>query len=393
MTSDAAPRPGHLRILVTGASGLVGRELCGVLTDRGHDVVTLLHRNRILERNDGATIPTRSYDEEPRGSYGGGVVTLLDGDVTTAGFGLTAQAKIALAESIDVIVRCAAVTAFNLPRSTCDRLNVGSTAQVLAFAAQAGRGIGVLHVITAYVCGTAGGVVPEAPTTASRFNNGYEASKAAAEALVLAAHRRGQPVAIARPAIVSGDLESGAIGAFGSLYQLLRLVTGGRSGALPAWPDASLNLVPIDHLAGALVDITERMEQADGRILHLAAGDPVRLIVLETPATDFLHLQTPRLMPAERFDKARLSPRQQWLHATVTALYAPYLRPSPSFVIANLTALSGRRCPTTDVHYVRRLVRYAVTTGFLPAEGVRPISARPDSADPGCGAARPPSSR
>jgi nucleoside-diphosphate-sugar epimerase len=355
-------RPGRLRVLVTGASGLVGREMCGVLADRGHAVVALLHHSRTLERNDGAAVSARLFD----GAHQGGVVTVLDGDVTAERFGLTVPVSGALAASVDVIAHCAAVTAFNLPRSTYDRVNVGGTAQVLAFAAQAGRHLRVLHVSTAYVCGEADGVVPEAPTAASRFNNGYEASKAAAEALVLAAHRHGQPVAIARPAIVAGNWESGAIGAFGSMYQLVRLVTKGRTGALPAWPDASLNLVPIDHVAAALTDIAERMGLADGRIFHLAAGDPVPLTVLEALAAEFPSLRAPHLIPPERFDMARLSPRQQLLHATVTANYSCYLRPSPHFVTANLIALSGRCCPATDGDYVRRLVRYAVATGFLP---------------------------
>lgn len=364
-----------------------------MLADRGHAVVALLHSRRTFARNDGAALATRPFDGTLDGSPSGGVVTLLDGDVTAERFGLAAPAAGRLAASVDVIVHCAALTAFNLSHSTYDRVNVGGTANVLAFAAQAGRGLRVLHVSTAYVCGEAEGVVPEAPTSASRFNNGYEASKAAAEALVLSAHRRGQKVAIARPAMVAGDWESGAIGAFGSMYQLVRLVMEGRTGALPAWLDASLNLVPIDHVATALADIAERMELANGRIFHLAASDPVPFTVLEALAAEFPSLRTPCLIPPEGSDKALLSPRQRLLHATVTEIYAAYLRPSPSFVTANLTALSGRRCPPTDEDYVRRLVRYAVATGFLASARGAPISARRDSADLGSSAAPPPSLR
>ena len=168
MTIDAAPRSGRLRMFVTGASGLIGREMCGVLADRGHAVVALLHRSRTLRRNDGGAISTRPFDGALSGAplhgalHGGpgGGVAVLDGDVTAARFGLSAPAADALAAGVDVIVHCAAVTAFNLPRSTYDRVNVGGTAQVLAFAAQTGRDVPVLHVSTAYVCGDATGVVP-----------------------------------------------------------------------------------------------------------------------------------------------------------------------------------------------------------------------------------------
>lgn len=363
MTLRTALPPGRLRILVTGASGLLGRELCGVLAARGHGVVALLHRSRTLERNDGAAIPTRPYGEP----VAGGTVAVLDGDVTAERFGLAPAAAHAVAAELDLIVHCAAVTAFNLPEPTYRRVNVGGTANVLAFAGQAGRAVPVLYVSTAYVCGVAGGMMAEAPTAATRFNNGYEASKAAAEALVLAAHRRGQPVAIARPSIVAGSAESGAIGVFGSMYHLVRMVAEGRTGALPASPGASLNLVPIDHVVGALTDIAERMAAADGRIYHLAAAEPVPLAALAALAAAFPHLHAPDFVPPDQFDPARLSPRQRVLHAQVTLPYACYLRPSPGFVTANLRALTGRSCPPTDGAYLRRLIRYTMDTGFLPA--------------------------
>ena len=199
------------------------------------------------------------------------------------------------------------------------------------------------------------------------FNNGYEASKAAAEALVMAAHRRGHPVAIARPAIVAGDWTTGAIGAFGGMYQLIRLVAEGRLGPLPAAPGASLNLVPIGHVVAGLTDIAERMEQANGRFFHLAAHAPVALTALADLAAAFPHLHAPRLLPPGAVEPAALSPRQQWLHAQVTGLYACYLRPSPVFVTANLAALSGRTCPPADPAYLQRLIRAAIAAGFLPA--------------------------
>ena len=157
------------------------------------------------------------------------------------------------------------------------------------------------------------------------------------------------------------------------MYQLVRLVAEGRTGALPASPGASLNLVPIDHVVGALTDIAERMAVADGRIFHIASNDPVPLNALQSLAAEFLHFHEPCFVPPERFEVARLSPRQQWLYAQVTGRYACYLRRSPCFVTANLTSLSLRRCPPTDGEYVRRLIRYMVATGFLPQADEPPV--------------------
>ncbi len=47
-----------MRILVTGAGGLIGRELVGVLSGRGHGVIALQHRSAALHRNDGSPIPS-----------------------------------------------------------------------------------------------------------------------------------------------------------------------------------------------------------------------------------------------------------------------------------------------------------------------------------------------
>ena len=204
------------------------------------------------------------------------------------------------------------------------------------------------------------------------FANGYEQSKAEGEALALQAHRRGHPVAVARPSIVVGRWADGVIGEFGNLYQLIRLVTEGRVRVLPAAGGASLDMVPIDHVTGALVDIAERMAEANGRIFHLASGCPVPVAALRPLAEAFPHLHAPSFVTPERFDPARLSARERRLDGQVTALYASYLRRDPRFATGNLMALGGRACPPTDDAFLRRMIGYGIAAGFLPG----PESAR-----------------
>ncbi len=263
------------------------------------------------------------------------------------------------------------------------RVNAGGTANVLSYAGTTP----MLHVSTAYVCGVTEGAIGEAPQRAECFNNGYEASKAEAETLVWAAHAAGQAVAVARPSIVMGRWADGRTEAFGTVYQLMRLVAEGRVKVLPAAPGASLDLVPLDHVAAGLADIAERMADADGRVFHLASGAPVLLTTLARLAATFPQVQAPRFLGPEAFAAADLGRRERWLHEQVVDAYAAYLRPSPQFAVGNLERLGGRPCPAIDDPFLLRMLAYAVEAGFLPGG----VSGHRDSAAPARAAAQAPS--
>jgi nucleoside-diphosphate-sugar epimerase len=351
-----------LRILVTGAAGLIGREVCGALAGRGHAVAGLLRRKATAFGDPTEAVPGC-------GPLTAGTVTLFAGDVAEPGLGLATEMAACLAAQLDLVVHCAAVTGFNLPPETYHRVNEGGTSQLVGFAAGL-RSIPLLHVSTAYVCGLAEGAVAEAPVGTARFNNGYEASKAAAEAIVLAAQRAGRIVAVARPSVVVGRWTDGATGTFGTIYQAIRLLAEGRIRVLPVCPGASLDLVPIDHVVGGLVDIAERMADANGRIFHLASGNPVPLTALLRLSEAFPQLQSPRFVPPEHFELAGLDQRARWLYDQVVGPCAAYLRASPRFVTANLPALSQRHCPPIDDAFLHRMTAYAVSAGFLQGERV-----------------------
>ncbi len=209
----------------------------------------------------------------------------------------------------DLIVHVAAVTGFDAPGKLLRAVNVDGTAHVLALAAGGARTLPVLHVSTAYVCGEVSGPVAEHDRPgAGPFANGYEATKADAEALAVQAGRDGVPVAIARPSIVVGAYADGAIRRPDGIYALIRLGAEGRVTALPARLGATLDLVPVDHVANGLLHLAQHMGQAAGRIVHLVSGRPVPVGMLAGLATEYPHLAAPRLIQPERFDPERLPP-------------------------------------------------------------------------------------
>lgn len=340
-----------LRVLVTGAAGLLGAELCGVLAERGHGVVGLVHRNGGFVRTDGSV-------SEPARAVGGspvpGTFTWVRGDVRVPGLGID---DAEFPDGLDLVIHCAALTDFAASEAQYRAVNIEGTANVAAFAK--GRGAGLVHVSTAYVCGERSGPIPEARIEGAAFANGYEASKDAGERLARAS---GAPVATVRPSIVVGRAEDGALGRFENIYAFLKLIGSGRIGTLPATAGATLDLVPVDHVVG-IVDVAERFEAAAGRIFHLVSGEPT--MVADLVAHDYPGFRVPRLVAPDRFDVSALPPMEGYLYSSVTARFESYLRRDPRFVAENLMRLSGRTCPPTGPGFLRRLVAYAVRAGYL----------------------------
>ena len=283
---------------------------------------------------------------------------MVRGDVSVPGLGVEPAALAGL----DLVIHCAAVTGFGLDPAVYDAVNVQGTANLLACLAE----VPLLHVSTAYVCGRRDGPLAEGGDDDGHgFSNGYEASKARAEALVMAGAAQGRTVAAARPSIVVGASGDGAIGAFSGIYGLIRLVAEGRISTLPALPGASLDLVPIDHVVGGLVDIAERMAEAAGRTFHLVSGQPVPVTALAGLAQGFPGLHAPRLVSPADFDTTRLSPTERHLQQQFAAPLAGYLQRDPHFSDANLRALTGRRCPATGLPFLHRLVAHCLSAGYI----------------------------
>ncbi len=316
-----------MRILVTGAAGLIGGALVTRLAGLGHTVSALVRNSRPRDRPDG--------------------VVWIEGDVRLPMLGAEAVAR----RGLDAVVHCAAVTGFGLPDAAYQAVNVDGTARAIEFARAANARL--LYVSTAYVCGTRDGVITEGERDCGQsFTNGYEASKAQAEALVAATQG-----AIARPSIVTGAWLDGSIAYFSGVYTLFGLIGSGRIAVYSAAPGAAIDLVPIDHVVDGLVDITERIEAAAGRVFHLVSGDPVPIATLHGIATEHPRLRPSRLMRSGEGPAPAAGPAMR--------LYASYFTRAPRFEARNLPQLSGRVCPPVDAAYLGRMIDFAVGAGVL----------------------------
>jgi thioester reductase-like protein len=344
------------RVLVTGASGVIGVEVAAELARAGDHVLAMLHRNQELVRNSRQPLKVKAGHLE-------GVV----GDITRPRFGLSTGDYDRLQSSVDLIIHSAAVTEFGRPPMLYAAVNEQGTQHVLDLAERTrGGAIPVIHVSTAYVCGDRRGIILENELEAEQhFANAYEQSKLKAEILVRAATGRGVPTAIVRPSIVVGSGRTGATRDFKNVYVLLKVLVEGRIGVVPGDYDAVLDLVPIDYVASMVVSIAQRMDEATGHTFHLVGDTPITLRDCSDVLAEYPPFSVPRVVPPQSFDKDRLTSIERGYYEKIVRLFEPYLTRRVLFSAVEARRFSSAHHPPSCKTLLRRLLNYCIQRGYL----------------------------
>jgi long-chain acyl-CoA synthetase len=331
-------------VLLTGATGFVGREILSRFLARGDRHVFALVR---ADDDDRAAERLPLHDG----------LTAVAGDIEERELGLSEEASELLRQEVTTVLHCAASVSFDLPLAESRSVNVEGTRRVLEFARSCDRLERLSYVSTAYVAGEPGGIFREDELAVGQeFRNPYERSKFEAE-LALRSEGGELPLQILRPSIVVGDSSTGRISSFNVLYGPLKAFARGAVPAIPADRDSPVDIVPVDYVADR---VHELATQGPGGTFHLVAGRNA------TTVGRLLELSSEELgRPQPRV----LSPRlyRRWVHPWLRRRYRGLRRMEVYFPYFSMRVrFDDRRLgPGPDVEgYFHRLVRYAEAVGW-----------------------------
>jgi nucleoside-diphosphate-sugar epimerase len=247
-----------MRVLVTGATGFVGRATCSELRERGHEVAALVRRP----------------GSEPEGTLG------VNGDISADGHAL---AEAVATAAPDCVIHLAAEIASQRDRAKIQATNVDGTDRLVRAAGAAGEPKFVF--CSTVVTGEANGELLE-PDRPLPVETPYGRSKQEGERIV---RESGLPHAIVRPSHVYGP------GGWYAEEFVKRLRQPGRFAVIGRG-DNWWDVVRVEDVATALVLAAEKAPS--GSVYHAADDEPIRFYDFIALTAKAMGVGPPRRIPS-----------------------------------------------------------------------------------------------
>ena len=309
VTPGSAPRAAPASVLLTGATGFLGAYVLRDLIDLSAAEVVCLVRADSAE--DGIQRIRRNLESYALWREGDAarLVPVL-GDLSSPLLGLTPSAFEALAQRVDAIIHNGGQVNFIAPYAHLEAANVGGTREVLRLATTSHlKPVQLVSTLGVYVTRLHSGLnVSEthAPPDGPGQDGGYNQSKWVSEQLGLLARDRGVPLAIHRPARITGDGVSGISNPGDYFNAWIRGCV--QLGKAPYAPDEFFDMTPVDYVARTIVRVTLGAGDANGNYHYF---NPHTL-----PVTEAVAAIRARVCPIEEVDY------REWRRALMASIAA-----------------------------------------------------------------------
>ncbi|MBN1121864.1 MAG: thioester reductase domain-containing protein, partial [Anaerolineae bacterium] len=260
---------------VTGGTGFVGAYLLSeLLKTTGADLYCLVRgtADRLRANLEQYALWDDAYQDR---------LIAVEGNLAEPRFGLSEEAFVELAETVDAIYHVGAILDLVQPYEVLKPANVDGTQEVLRLASTK-KLKPVHHISTIGLFLTQESDGQQAITEAdfpdpAALRGGYIQTKWAAEQLVLQAQERGIPASIYRLGFVIGASNTGRTNMTDLISRFLKGIYHLRR--IPDW-NMDINLVPVDFAGQAIAHLSQQPENW-GRVFHITApqATPVMAVV------------------------------------------------------------------------------------------------------------------
>ena len=344
--------------LVTGGTGLIGGEVILVLARSGERVRAVVRaesaehaRQRLIERLEKSDAYNR--DLLPN-------IDVVAGDTVAPMFGMAPGAF----ADVHRIIHAAANTEFSRRQDqNVWNTNVSGARNLVQIGRTLKAGARILFISTASVTTAPEQTCIDEEAPFSGHTNTYSRSKRRAEAIV---RRSGLDIVVVRPSIV---LSRGVNDRAMARSILWAVPIMGEVGDIPVDPDAYVDLVPVDYVADAIVNLAIRPSLSH-RVYHISAGRDARTF---GEMCECLVAQCPdlgRIRPVGR--SRQLSDRARARLLRPLEAYLPFLNASVRYVNDRFVAECGTNAVAPSaLDYVPALVGL-ITLGEALAEMYKP---------------------
>lgn len=359
-------------IFITGATGFLGSNLLKIILSEKDTQVYILVRARdtkAASKIKGALINS-IFSKSARNEISHRLHAVR-GDISEDNLGLNKRDFRKLQGIVDTVYHCAAIRDFAYDLDTIRIVNVKGTENLLKTALtwkNKGRLENVNYISTAYVAGNYTDTFYETQLDVSqRFNNTYEQSKFEAERVVVMYRKKGLPVDIYRPSVITDAIAINKSN-LSMAFRFLTIFTLQLFKSIPAEKKARFNLVPVDAVSKAIYLISTTKDRFLNQNYHIVNPRPLRVDTLLDVLSSVVGFKKPRLISAARFRLEDLTPVQRRLIED----FVPYLNQRLSFDMRNASSLLKKykfKIPRITRELLVKAFKAYQVLGLLPGNG------------------------